>query len=319
MSAVATETLTFWSQFDAHEPSAELGGIYAAKGGYHDTRTGAGTRDYSVAEVADDRLGPADKASGIDLTMSDAAMRLYSTRMDNACRARDERLFIDGRPVIREFIGTKDSRTVYCYVLTGGRARGLPADASPDYGRDSSHLWHMHISIIRRFLATKRAYEGLISILRGESLAAWRARTAPAVSTPEEESMSTQIVPVPPGFAFDETGNATGRAAAVVIPVEPVGVKGVHAAFAGKALFVSLAADLSPGNAPVKVRVAINDGAGWAKIATYDVRPGPRVPVEIPPAVNGAAYTFSVGRQRTSVDTPDSHGDVPLSVLVTIA
>lgn len=175
----------FWGEFDDLEKTVIFGGALARKPGYHNKRVALPRSDYSAGgQVAADAQGPGDKCSAIDLTMSDAAMRLYTTRLDKAARARDERLFIGGEPILREFIGTKDNRTVYCYVLKGGRPLGVGADAGPDPGRDRTHLWHLHLSIVRRFLATRAAFERLLSVLRGESLAAWRARTktTPAVS-----------------------------------------------------------------------------------------------------------------------------------------
>ncbi|GAB7039695.1 MULTISPECIES: hypothetical protein [Catenuloplanes] len=172
---ITDEIWSLWERFDALEPSALLGGIYAAKPGYHNYRDALWSGDYSRAEVAADRQGPGDKAAALDLTMSAEAMRRYTTRLDVAARTRDERLYIGGVPIIREFIGTKDSRSVYCYVLTGGWPLGVGADAGPDPGRDTTHLWHLHISFIRRFVTSQDAMNRLYSVLAGESLATWRA------------------------------------------------------------------------------------------------------------------------------------------------
>lgn len=167
-----------WTEFDALEPTALLGGVYAPKTGYHDLLVNITRLDYSSGrDVAADARGPRYKASAIDLSMSDAAMRKYTARLDAAARARDVRLYTPRGPVLREFIGTKDSRSVYCYVLAGGRPLGVGADAGPDPGRDKTHLWHIHLSIIRQFCEDWAALDGVLSVLRGESPAAWRART----------------------------------------------------------------------------------------------------------------------------------------------
>jgi hypothetical protein len=166
-----------WTDFDRIEPSALLGGIYAAKPGYHNYRNALPASDYSRRHIAADRRGSGTKASAIDLTLSAAAMRKYTTRLDAAARARDPRLYTRRGPVLREFIGTKNGTSVYCYVLVGGRSLGVGADAGFDPGRDSSHLWHVHLSIIRQFCEDWPALDGVLSVLRGESLAAWRART----------------------------------------------------------------------------------------------------------------------------------------------
>lgn len=162
-----------WTDFLAYNPDAKLGGIYADKAGYHNYRNNLPSNDYSVEEVANDRLGPGDKASAIDITLSAGDMVKFSTRLANACKSRDPRLFIGGEPVIREFIGTLDNKNVYCYMLTGGKAQGVPTDAGVDWGRDTSHLWHVHISFIRKFINSELAMSGILSILKGEAYEDW--------------------------------------------------------------------------------------------------------------------------------------------------
>jgi hypothetical protein len=175
-----------WSDFDRIESSALLGGIYAAKPGYHNYRNALPSSDYSVRDLIADRRGSGIKASAIDLSLSDAAMRKYTGRLDAAARSRDPRLYSPRGPVLREFIGTKDNRTVYCYVLVGGRPLGVGADAGPDPGRDSTHLWHIHLSIIRQFCEDWSALDGVLSVLRGESLAAWQGRSEYNEMTPQQ-------------------------------------------------------------------------------------------------------------------------------------
>jgi hypothetical protein len=175
-----------WSDFDRIEPSALLGGIYAAKPGYHNYRNALPSSDYSVRDLAADRRGSGIKASALDLSLSDAAMRTYTGRLDRAARARDPRLYSPRGPVLREFIGTKDNRGVYCYVLVGGRPLGVGADAGPDPGRDESHLWHIHLSVVRQFCEDWSALDGVLSVLRGESLAAWQGRSEYNEMTPQQ-------------------------------------------------------------------------------------------------------------------------------------
>ncbi|MEV2239538.1 hypothetical protein [Micromonospora sp. NPDC049891] len=178
---------TLWLRFEAAEPTALLGGILALKAGYHSYRSRLPGTDYSSGrDVAADKQGSAELASAVDLTMSTAAMIRYTGRLDKAARAKDPRLYTPAGPIIREFIGTLDGKTVYCYVLVGGKPLGVGADAGPDPGRDKSHLWHLHISIIRRFAADAAALDGLLSVLLGETLDAWRKRTQP--TTPGKET-----------------------------------------------------------------------------------------------------------------------------------
>ena len=321
-SRITAAIWDLWTWFDQLEPTVALGGIFAAKGGYHDIRNGH-SGDYSVAEVSTDREGPGDKASALDLTMSAEAMRRYTTRLDGACRRRDERLFIGGQAVLREFIGTKDSRSVYCYVLVGGRARGLSADSSPDYGRDSSHLWHIHLSIIRKFAASGDAADRIYSILAGESLSAWKARrgvtSTPTVPQEEEEDMPEKSFEVPRGYAFASDGNTLiDRSKALAIGTSSIGLKG-HPFVAGKKLFLSLGSDLVE-NSTEKVRVAIHNGSGW-DVETYIVKDGDgRFGLKVPAAGTDSAFKISVA--RVAPETPEgedpSEGDGPIFLLVEI-
>jgi hypothetical protein len=77
---------------------------------------------------------------------------------------------------LREFIGTLNSDTVYCWVFCGGEPLGVDGDSGPDPGRDSSHLWHVHISVIRKFLNHMTALQQIASIVTGESVEQWRDR-----------------------------------------------------------------------------------------------------------------------------------------------
>jgi hypothetical protein len=163
----------FWEEFEAWEPGVELGGIYANKGGYHNYRANLPSSDYSVEEVSNDRQGSSQYACGIDLSLSDSDMQLYSKRLQKAYKNKDKRLFVDGEPATREFIGTLDGETVYCYMLTGGKPQGVGADSGEDWGRDKSHLWHIHISIIRKFGNTWQIFSGLLSILMDEEYELW--------------------------------------------------------------------------------------------------------------------------------------------------
>lgn len=165
-----------WRCFDRRVGSALLGGIYANKSGYHNYRNALSSSDYSVRNVAADRRGDGTRASAIDLTLSSSDMRLLTGRLDRAARGGDPRLYVHDGPTLREFIGTLNGVTVYCYVLTGGVPLGVGADSGPDPGRDESHLWHIHLSFIRQYLNDHYALDAILSILIGESLQSWQER-----------------------------------------------------------------------------------------------------------------------------------------------
>lgn len=305
-----------WTWFDQLEPTVSLGGIFAAKGGYHDIRAGHGG-DYSVAEVSTDREGPNDKASALDLTMSAAAMRKYTTRLDVAAKARDERLYIGGQAILREFIGTKDSSYVYCYVLVGGRARGLPADASEDWSRDSTHIWHLHLSIIRKFCASQEAADRIYSVLSGESLAAWKARRSPSVPQPQEEGEEEIMyhpLPLPHGFGYAPDADGEGFTVAdpesiIALPFPPAGL----GKYQGKSIFLSFFGNHADADDAPDLYIAINNG-GWSE-RTVRVPSGKRVSVAVPATTDPQAFGVSIGRiNRGNAD----HADLPIGLLVEI-
>lgn len=209
----------FWEEFKKREPTARLGGIYARKTGYHDTREQNPPSNYSVAHVVFDRQGPDNKAAGVDLTLPDAKMRLYTSRLDAAARRRDPRLYIDGHPVLREFIGTKNSSTVYCWVFIAGKPLGVGADAGPDPGRDDTHLWHIHLSGIRKFANVWRAWAGVLAVLfdvplsefiEGEDDMAWDELLTNRVWPNEEEASGHRMT------AEDRLVSAQGAAGEAV-------------------------------------------------------------------------------------------------------
>lgn len=166
-----------WEQFKAAEPTAEFGGIYAAKPGYHNTRNGNDPSNYSVAQYALDRQGPADKAAAIDLTFPDAQSGRYATIIKYAARLlksgqdpHDER-----GNYLREFYGQADQDQ----SVEGWDYQALTTSTS-----DTSHLWHIHISVMRAYVDDRRMARAVLSILAGQTVEAWRAAEAGTVTTP---------------------------------------------------------------------------------------------------------------------------------------
>jgi len=165
----------FWEEFKKIEPTVLLGGIYANKPGYHNARENLPSTDYSVKLKAD-QYGPKEKAAAIDLTFPSAQagnfsiIRKYSTRLLNSGKDLN-----DSRGnYLREFYGNADGISHvdgWDYQYVG------PATS------DSSHLWHIHLSFLRTNLNRRTAFDAVLSILRGETFAAYKARMA-AAATP---------------------------------------------------------------------------------------------------------------------------------------
>lgn len=186
----------FWTEFKAFEKGAQYGGTYAPKPGYHNYFSALSGQDYSV-QLGLDKAGSKSKVSAIDITLSTSNMIKYSKRLDAAMRAKDKRFFIGGSPILREYIGTKNGTSVSCYVLTGGHALGVGADSGPDSGRDKSHLWHIHVSFIRKFCESWDAMERVLSILKGEAYSAWAKRHNVTVAPKPAPKPTSPAKPAP--------------------------------------------------------------------------------------------------------------------------
>lgn len=162
MSTVATGTLKAlaldWEK-KCGLKSAVLSGIVgnaSHKGGYHISREDQPSKtNYSVVRP-DDRLGPDDAASAIDMTMSTADMKACTARLvkayDNPLDPR--------RKYINAFNGTTDGRIARRWDVYARRTEAASSD----------HLWHVHLSIRRAYVNSATAAKAILSILKGESI-----------------------------------------------------------------------------------------------------------------------------------------------------
>lgn len=168
---------------EKHEPSTRRGGIYALKPGYHSSRRDNQRRwpgDYSIICPAD-REGPATAAGAIDITLSYEAMPRVTKRLIDACRDNDPRM-----GCVREVIGTlnHDDVVVYNRVSTGRGSRsrtGLLWNAS-----DDSHLWHVHISILRRYVADAQLMLGIAEVAAGVPAGTYSGEKPAKVEKPKK-------------------------------------------------------------------------------------------------------------------------------------
>lgn len=152
-----------WEQLHLLEPDTQLGGIYADKAGYHNTRSANSSSNYSVKD-AEDKGGPSDKAAAIDWTFPEAQSGNYS-RIDKY----SSRLLASGKDPNddrlngwREFYGQADTDT----GVEGWDFRYTRAVSS-----DSSHLWHIHLSCDRDKVTSYDNMDKLLSVLRGDNMA----------------------------------------------------------------------------------------------------------------------------------------------------
>jgi hypothetical protein len=154
---------------DAKIGSAVLSGILgdaAHTYGYHRGRNYVSTGDYSVIQ-ADDRAGNGEAASALDINFNPADMKLVTSRLIAAVNVRDPRL-----RALRSFFGTVNGSTV-----TGKDVRTGAWVSS-----DSSHLWHVHLSIYRRWADDAAELQNIASVITADAVA------------PKETDMPTQLV-----------------------------------------------------------------------------------------------------------------------------
>jgi len=159
-----------WQNFHKAEPTCKLGGIYDNKPGYHNTRAGNVHGNYSIVHPLDLK-GPSDKAAAIDLTFPDAQHGRYDTINKYA-----QRLLLSGKDqhdergdCLREFFGQTDGDR---------QVEGWDFQSVGPSTSDTSHLWHLHLSIVRAYVTSDKAMRSILSILLGEKVAAWRAKEA---------------------------------------------------------------------------------------------------------------------------------------------
>lgn len=149
----------FWLAFKKMEPKARLGGTFANKRGYHNVPKNLSAGDYSL------RYGRGNAAwcAAIDLTMPLAEMKKYSARLlRSGLDAKDPRL-----NYLREFFGNVDGNQI---------VDGFDFQSNTRVSSDKSHLWHIHISFMRAYVADPACYRALLSVLRGESVVVWRVK-----------------------------------------------------------------------------------------------------------------------------------------------
>lgn len=144
-------------------PSAKISGLigdvsHAKRGGYHIGRKFQSSSNYSVVRP-DDKGGPDDAAAAIDMTMNAADMRLCTSRLVAAYgNTADPR-----RKYLNAFNGTTNNRTALRWDVYARKSKAATAD----------HLWHVHLEVRRVYVNSVTAMRAILSILRGDSLAAY--------------------------------------------------------------------------------------------------------------------------------------------------
>lgn len=137
-------------------PTAEMSGIVGDPShtyGYHRARNVLPGGDYSV-QLPTDHRGDGDAASALDIKYSAKWMKIVTQRlMDSAKDQNDPRL-----NCVREFFGTVNGSTVAGWDTY----YGTPATS------DDSHLWHVHISVLRQYNNDKTKLADILSVIKGD-------------------------------------------------------------------------------------------------------------------------------------------------------
>lgn len=139
----------------ASVPGAVFSGIVgdaAHTFGYHVARDELPPTDGSV-QLPLDQQGPGDAASALDISLPPDQMIAVTSRLAGLAVAGDSSLY-----ALREFAGTLDGSATYAYDL---------AEHAPEYGWDSSHLWHIHLSGYRAYADDAAAWDSIASAFIG--------------------------------------------------------------------------------------------------------------------------------------------------------
>lgn len=160
----------------AEIPSAVLSGIVGDARhvyGYHRARSKLPSSDYSV-QLAADKAGDADAASAIDISLDAARMKLVTGRLlASAKDVNDPRL-----NYCREFYGTVNGTSVAGWDTYFGRSATS----------DKSHLWHVHISFLRKYATDQTAMAAVLSVILGEPY-------SPGDDMTPDELMAADVLP----------------------------------------------------------------------------------------------------------------------------
>lgn len=170
-------------------PSAVLSGIvpdqrHLDNGGYHcsveDLRRFDNEKDYSNTRP-DDRDQNVQYGAGIDMSMSPADMKRCHDRVRRvwADKTDPRRVYVNA---INTWSGTGDAVRLDFYANTSKYA-------SPD------HKWHNHGELRRRWLRDWTAVRAVVSVLRGDTVAQWKASLGQGDDdmTPEQNSALIEV------------------------------------------------------------------------------------------------------------------------------
>lgn len=199
MSTIATATMTDLAhRWAGLYKSAKISGIvgnaaHQARGGYHIGRAFQSSSNYSVTRP-DDRVGPADAAAAVDMSLSPADMVTCTGRLMAA------------------YNNTSDPRRKYLNAFNGwdgsGNATRFDVYARKMKYASADHKWHIHLELRRKYVNAKVAADAVISLLSGESVASYLKRIG-VISTVAKVTASPAKLAAPawPGKIYRRNDN----------------------------------------------------------------------------------------------------------------
>ena len=206
----------FIEQWEILEPETVFAGAWGNfKPGYHCDAFNLTHKgwlpDYSLKLPDDLVMGTwlENYGAAIDITFPSAQngnytnIRKYSDRIKAAWKARDPRL--------------KGWREVLCNCSDGdSSADGFDIPGHYERTPDDTHKWHIHFSVLRKYVNDLVVYEAMMSILKGETLAQWEARGQGGVAMAQVflynkqywisrgDGTQREVIPVKPGVVSSE-------------------------------------------------------------------------------------------------------------------
>ncbi len=155
------------------------------RGGYHISRADQPNSNYSVTRT-DDRYGPSDGASAIDITMSTGDLTLMTKRF------------------IAVWNDLSDPRRKYVNAFNGWQGNGDASRwdvvARTRKFATKDHKWHFHLEIRRRYIGSAVARRAIVSIARGQSKAQYLTsigKAATAAAAAAERKTPVKVPPYP--------------------------------------------------------------------------------------------------------------------------
>jgi hypothetical protein len=143
----------------ARNDAATFSGIvgdaqHRAEGGYHISREDQPATNYSISDFSDDREGSSNLAAAVDMTMDREAMVMVTGRLAAAWSVRDPRL-----ANVRAFNGTLDGVNACRWDAAN--------DPNVTTWADSTHLWHVHLEVFRKYADDVETARNILSVILG--------------------------------------------------------------------------------------------------------------------------------------------------------